>query len=76
MQLTQQELQIIRNVIDDEIDKSEREYRHKFYDEFILISKKLDFFINYGSADADSSNEPTLVYTKCQHCGHNFSNFF
>lgn len=32
----------------------------------------------YGSADADSSNEPSFEfgYTKCQHCGHNFSNSF
>lgn len=57
MQLTQQELQIIQNVIDDEIYKSQTEYRHKFYDEFMTITKKLDYLI-YGSADADSSNEP------------------
>lgn len=67
MQLTEQELQIIQNVIDDEIYKSQTQLCHKFYDEFKSISKKLDYLINsHGSADADSSKEPPHY---CGNCG-------
>lgn len=56
MQLTAQELQIIQNVIDDEIYNSQTQLRHKFYDEFVQISKKLDHLISHGSADADADS--------------------